>query len=88
MFSRNLIIILFIAFGIFLFLEKADASCDVDEIIYYVRERHYNYDQIRNRCRNTINDVKECGLSKVLQLIREGLNREQIYERCGKKRKP
>ena len=91
MLKRCLIIILFLSVGINFLTVVLSEACEVEEIIYYVKEKKYDPDKIRDRCRNRIN-VVDCSLGKVIRLITESeenneerLARE-IYERCGRPR--
>ena len=64
-----------------IFAISSFAKCDVDEVIFYVNDKNYPADRIRERCQNEVN-VRDCSLSKVIRLVKDGYTEEEIYERC------
>ena len=89
MLKRCLIIVIFLSVGIIFLTVVLSEACEVEEVIYYVKEKMYDHDKIRDRCRNKIN-VVDCSLSKIIRLIEESEEENKnklakdIYERCGR----
>ena len=53
--------------------------------IWLLKEKGQTPDQIRQKCRNEVNDVRQCSLSKVIKLAQDKMTEEKIYKVCGKK---
>jgi prefoldin subunit 5 len=63
----------------------ASAGCDVDEVVWLINKKKHTADDIRKKCKNKINDVKRCSLEKVIKMVQDGLDANEIYGMCKKK---